>query len=383
MSEIQPIAHEFNAVVSSEGMPLFVDPHKVSVGDFVRGFYTNFVEGWKGHKPQLKDIAGAMITNLRGHKSSQFDKYEEILVHALLKVAERAQINKHSEKVENPQDNLYHDSPHSGHVGIMGFFQSKDMTVKRRLLKMIADFGHDVDHPGRANKPQDIFEIERNSLEQIIPIMEGAGVETEDIEFVRMMILGTSINGPAQYIKNIIEAAYNCPEVVNVTAKYSSDSWPLGKAIQGREIELGRIMKEAAEKTWRDNHYMPWATDKNKFLDQLKVFAPLQKFTLEELEFTQTTHAADVEPSLIMPDSSARKLTDETKAADPQTKLDFTMPAARMFFLNQFVGRGMFERNRYLKSFLPVFGHFKREAEHFACSGEPRAKNYQPSLQAA
>lgn len=365
---------------SSHSLPLgkqpswFCDPHYVNLSHFVDGFYANFVKAWQGSIPLLPGLAADLVDNVQarakpksGMDLYEFTEVEKSVVRGIALVAERAQINESESYLKRRVENKFHNVPHSGQVTVMAHYTSKDMYVIWRLLKILAALGHDVNHPGRPNIPGDILEIERGSFEAIQKLMKGAGMSKDLIQIVEMMLYGTSINGPAQYLKRVIELGHATNSIKHNDCYLDASN----QTFSTRCAAMQKIMDRAAREVWEEGQKkkMPWANEANKdaFFANLKCLDAIRDMSLETLEFVASLHGDDIFPSMIMGAWTSDLLTQENRLAG--LNMDFTTSGARMFFVGDIGGRSMFVNNRFLRPLLPAYDHIVAHAMAYKTSG--------------
>jgi hypothetical protein len=76
-----------------------------------------------------------------------------------------------------------------------------DLTPAMKGRLLTAALGHDLDHPGISNPKTDMYANERRSFEIMRPLLENAGLSVSAIGNVETMLLGTSPDGPSQFVK--------------------------------------------------------------------------------------------------------------------------------------------------------------------------------------
>ncbi len=325
-------------VSSEQGPSLFFQGHPDKhddMCDFVNGFHEHFVTGWEENPPPLPKIAEAMIVDIRKDNGGDFDENEEKLAEAVLKVAERAQVNR----MVFQDPNKYHNVPHSGHVAISEHFMTKGMSARERLLGILAAFGHDIDHPGTTNKQDHIFEHEQRSFDVVEGIMQECNLDAQDIDTMLLMLLSTSINGGSLYGKLVVEAL-NAQE----TPDHEAIKEQVWQALKGPRPDEQKPVFMVA-------------------LDKMKPLSEITSVDDQRLQHAIVLPMADTFPSLISPVWSAQKLTDENREAGGQ--MDFNPAVSRAFFVERVIGRRMYEVIKPLQPFLPVFDHFKDRLDNY------------------
>jgi hypothetical protein len=73
-------------------------------------------------------------------------------------------------------------------------------------LTFVAAIGHDLDHEGKGNPPDNPLLNEQKSFELMAPLLEEAGLSQGDISKVHTILMTTSPNGPHSILKAVAQA---------------------------------------------------------------------------------------------------------------------------------------------------------------------------------
>lgn len=169
------------------------------------------------------------------------------------------------------------------------------LSKTEQALTFIAAIGHDLDHDGHGNPPNDPLFNEEKSFNKMLPLLEEAGLAAKDIKSIHTILQTTSPNGPHAVLKEAAQAQR-----------------------EGRSADWGKVDKD------------------NKFGDLRISLERDPKMT----QMAAMVSDADLAGSSLSMKSNkvlSELLTAEVKKAGGN--LDFTTDGARKFFLDNIVGK--------------------------------------------
>jgi hypothetical protein len=141
------------------------------------------------------------------------DESNSVYQAAMLAALYAEQVEVKNGNTQNPYHNIVHFIQTSAIVSLLvqahNHFQQYDhsfpeLNTGELALVLLAMTGHDLDHPGRKNPPEDPLKNEKRSLRVLGNIMEMTGVAESDRKKVEVMILATSPDGPRQILEKAI-----------------------------------------------------------------------------------------------------------------------------------------------------------------------------------
>ncbi|MGB0719209.1 MAG: hypothetical protein ACPGRX_01975 [Bdellovibrionales bacterium] len=306
------------AAAADTSKRLFLLDPELPVEEAVEVFHGQIVPQWEENPPGLRDISNAIVTSFRAN-DVEISGENQQYIKAIHEMAERAEEFR-GDAEKRPKPNLFHNIPHTGHVAIWQHYIDMKSGAERdprvRFLKAFAAFAHDTDHPGGNNGTGGIFELEQIHYAAAEKIMKGNGFSSADTECVKLMILGTSINGGAQFVKLVAAAQ-----------------------LAGSKVGYAKLKEQA----WENTIKAPNA-NKEEFMAQLEELSQLCENYPDMAQHAVELHAADTAPSWTSFDGCQHfgaLLTEEYQARNVPG--DFRSAGASAFFLGAIIGRGMFE----------------------------------------
>ncbi|MFN3826638.1 MAG: hypothetical protein ACK4NR_03330 [Micavibrio sp.] len=207
--------------------------------------------------------------------------------------------------------------------------QAVNLSVQEQALTLIAAIGHDLDHEGKGNPPEQPLLNEEASFAKMLPLLQAAGLEQDDIEKIHVILQTTSPNGPHAVLK-----------------------------------EAAKAHREGREPDWVK-------ADKDDRFTGLR--AALEADT-RITQMASMVSDADLAASSISMESSqvmSALLTNEFKKSGGN--IDFTTDAARKFFLDNIVGTEGYASAAARALANPAFMALRQETERRLAAASPKS----------
>lgn len=315
------IEMHFNGVASVEDW--FFNPETHTPDDLMRQFEKQCIVSPDGNLPSFMGLAHKINDRNSRVWPTRADQHEDDgfgLCRTLWVAADGISTNL-SRKGKGP--NPYHNAPHSGHVLSLGHYLDQFLRIRvqqitrlsdekldRLLLKAaVARVDHDADHPGGKNSARELFEFELIHANVSAHRMTGQGCSKQDIDDVKLMILATSINGGAQYVKRAALALAR------------------GQKLDHNSlcIQVWATLPENLPVTWHN------------FKEQMEILRPLCEGRQKVIFPALLVHLSDVMPSILAPVPGSVNLSREHREHYGEKALDFNTYGARQYFLQNVV----------------------------------------------
>ncbi|GEM_PF-2436120 len=264
-------------------------------------------------RPSVPSFAAQAVNVIKrdhGRSSTPLPRPLDALERAIALTSARAEMVRGKAPSGATQENPYHNGLHTLNVAALTLsmirtqdhLADKDATVKPlglrdKYVMLLAAIGHDIDHPGTGNPPDNHYANENASYAVLKRIMTHCGVSRDDQDTVLTLIRTTSPNGPHAVMKQ-------------ATAAHHAGTTPDWDTIdpQGKFTELKTL--------------------KNPALCEMAAI-------LSDADLGASAgFGGDVNYEM------SRRLTDE--AAIAGQSIDFTTPQARAFFIEKIVGANGF-----------------------------------------
>lgn len=182
------------------------------------------IDFWlNGIRPSLPTLAAALlerhgidITSIDDvFKTNHLTEEENSLSKAIMAVALRAEYIKGERREETSwkKANDYHNAAHTAHAAVMSNYiaeigdvvkedeGAQKFSLEEKLIQILAGFAHDIDHPGEDNPQDDPVRNERIAFDAVKPILDKIGVSAQNSALLQGILIGTSINGPAEVVE--------------------------------------------------------------------------------------------------------------------------------------------------------------------------------------
>ncbi len=175
------------------------------------------------------------------------------------------------------------------------------LTQLEQALTFIAAIGHDLDHEGRDNPPDDLYFNEKKSFYLMEPLLQEAGLSAPDIDKIHTILLTTSPDGPHAVLKVVAKAQR-----------------------EGRTVDFTVIDPQ------------------NKF-SELKALAGDAKLTQMAAIVSDSDLYASSGAGMKYSDTTGALMTAEKKKAG--INIDLTTDSSRKFFFDSIVGKEGYASN--------------------------------------
>lgn len=120
------------------------------------------------------------------------------------------------------------------------------LTQHEQALVFIAAIGHDLDHEGRSNPPDDPFFNEQKSFHVMEPLLREAGLPETDISKIYIMLMTTSPDGPHAVMKAVAKAQRE-GTTVDFAAIDPQNKFPALRVLErdGRLTQMAAIVSDS------------------------------------------------------------------------------------------------------------------------------------------
>lgn len=187
------------------------------------------------------------------------------------------------------------------------------LTKQEQAITLLTAIGHDIDHAGKSNPPDDPLYNEKKSFKAMEPLMREAGLTEQQIKDVHTILMTTSPNGPHAVLKSL--------------AKADREGEPTTlEAIKQADIERKKKPGVATQSTIKPLDF-PVLKDLEGNAKLTQMAAMVSDADL------YASGGAGMKSSMVM----SAALTEEGKKF-MGSPLDFTTDGSRKFFLDGIVG---------------------------------------------